>query len=108
LSAEAQAAGAADARRYGPRQLPCEPLLDLHDLLPATRGDQRAYAAGDVEPHAARRDDAALLRIERRDAAYRESVAPVRIGHGVGRTDDARKASDVCDLLANLVVHLRE
>ena len=74
-------------------QLVRQRLLDRLDVVARQAGVQAAHAAGDVEADAARGHDAALVRVEGRHAADGEAVAPVRIGHGVGRADDARAAS---------------
>jgi hypothetical protein len=64
-----------------------------------------AHAARNVEAHAARRDHAAVVGIEGRNPADRKAVAPVSVGHDVGRGDDARQRRYVCRLVVNLVIH---
>ena len=71
-------------------------------------GEHRAHAARDVEADAAGRHDAALLGIERRDAADREAVAPMGVRHGVGRLHDAGQRRDIDRLLEDLVVHVAD
>ena len=47
-------------------------------------------------------------RVEGRDAADREAVAPVGVGHAEARLDDARQRRDVRGLHEHLVVHRRD
>jgi hypothetical protein len=67
---------------------------------------QGAHAAGDVEAHAARGDDAAALGVEGRHTADGEAVAPVGVGHGIGGLHDAGQGGHVGDLLVDLLVHI--
>ena len=68
----------------------------------------RAHAAGDIEPDAAGRNDAALVGIEGRHAADGKAVAPMGVGHGIGCSDNARQRGDVCGLLVDLIVHVAD
>jgi hypothetical protein len=47
------------------------------------------------------------LRVHGRDAADREAVAPVGVGHARLGSDDPGQRGDVRGLLEDLVVHLR-
>ena len=69
---------------------------------------QQAHATGNIESDAACGDDAAGVRVECRDAADGEAVAPVRVRHRVNRPDEARQHRDVAQLLVDLVVHLQD
>jgi hypothetical protein len=82
-----------------------ERLPGERDVIRAQPGVQAAHAAGDIETDAAGRDDPALLGIEGRHAADRETVTPVRVRHRIGMIDDARQGRHVSHLLVNLVVH---
>jgi hypothetical protein len=101
-------AAAADACRHTAGQLVREVTLDRLDRVGSQSRAQGADAARDIEPDAARRHDAALLRIERCHAANRKSVPPVRIGHGVRRALNARQHGDVGDLLTDFLVHVTD
>src|SRR5262249_4029305 len=68
-------------------------------------GEYGAHAAGNVEADAARRDDAIRIRIEGGNSANRKAIAPVRVGHNVGRGNNAGKRCNICRLVVNLVVH---
>src|SRR5690606_30032562 len=52
----------------------------------------------------AARGDHSLVDVERRDAADREAVSPMDVGHADRRPDDPRKTGDVRDLLDRSVV----
>ncbi len=67
-----------------------ERLLHGDDLVARQAGEMRADAAGDVEADAARRHDAALIRVESRNPANRKTIAPMRVRHGVGGAHDPR------------------
>src|SRR5690606_21076990 len=86
--------------RVEPRDQPLEPLADVID--PETRREE-ADTAIDVVADAARGDHS-LVDVERRDAADREAVAPMDVGHADRRPDDPRKTGDVRDLLDRSVV----
>ncbi len=105
---EAQQAGAAQAGRDVGEQAVGKPLLERSDVRGLQPGVQGAHAAGNVESHPASRHHAALVGIERRHPADRETVAPVCVGHGVGRLNDARQGGDVGELFVDLVVHLAD
>ncbi len=75
------------------------------DLGRRNAGRHGAHTAGDVKADAAGGNDAALLRVERRHAADRKAVAPVRVRHDVTRLDDAGERSNTRCLLGHLVVH---
>ena len=66
-------------------------LLPRLDVRAGEARAQAAHAAGDVEAHAPRGDDT-LVGIEGGDAAHREAVAPVRVGHGHRGGADAGQA----------------
>ena len=104
--AEADLAGAADARGDGTGELVRERLLHRHHVRARQSGVQAAHAAGNVEAHSARRHYPALVRVECSHAADRKSVAPVRVRHGVGRLHDAGQRGDVHRLLVHLAVHV--
>ena len=53
-------------------------------------------------------NDAALIRIKRRHAADRKTVAPMRVRHDVGRLNDAGKHRDIGRLFTDLVVHVAD
>ena len=102
---EADRPGAADpGGNLGEERIREKRLMRL-DLGPRQTGGKQSHAAGDVEADAAGRDHA-LVRVEGRHAADREAVAPVGIGHGVGRLQDTRQPGHVRGLLEDLVVHL--
>jgi hypothetical protein len=72
------------------------------DLLDRERAREQAHAAVDVVADAARRDHPAVG-VEGGDAADREAVPPVDVGHGDRGADDPRQAGDVGDLGERLV-----
>ncbi len=86
----------ADAGRDRPRQFVGQSLLSRQHVGDGEAGDESADAAGDVEADAAGGDDAALVRVEGGDAADREAVAPVGVGHGVGTPGRCRAAWRRC------------
>ncbi len=102
---EPQRAGAAHACRYARKQRVRQQSLHRLDLRAREPGQQRAHAAGNVETHAARRHDAALIGVEGGHPADRKAVSPMRIRHRKRCLDDARQRGDVGDLLGDLVVH---
>ena len=108
LGVEPDVAFDAHARGNVAQQRVAEQVALGDDFVGRQVGAQAADAARDVEADAARADDAAALGVEGRDAADRESVAPVRIGHRERRADQPRQARDVRDLLEHLVVHRGE
>ena len=63
-----------------------------------------ADAAVDVVADAAGRDDAALGRVGRRDAADAEAVAPVDVRHRQAGALDAGQHRDVRDLVGGLIL----
>ena len=63
---------------------------------------QQPHAARDVVADSAGRDDP-VVHAERGDAADREAVAPVNVGHRIRRLDDPRQAGDVAHLLQGVV-----
>ena len=67
---------------------------------------QRSHATGDVEPHAAGRNNTTSIGIECSHASNRESVAPMGVRHGEGRLNDSRQLGDIDDLFKDLVVHV--
>ncbi len=79
--AEGDGPRASDAGRNAGKERIGETRVLGLDIAARETRVQAAHPAGDVESDAARRDDAALLGIERRDPADRKSVSPVRIGH---------------------------
>ena len=95
----------ADAGGNGAKQHVGEPFQARRERSQVEIAAQAADAAGNVETDPARRNDAAGLGIEGGDAADRKAVAPVRIGHGHGRADQAGQARHVGDLLQHLRVH---
>ena len=105
---ERDRAGAADAGRNVAVERVGERLLDRQNFGDRKAGEQRAHAAGNIETDAARRDDAALLGIEGRDAADRKAVAPMRVRHDIASFDDAGQGSDIGGLFADFVVHVTE
>jgi hypothetical protein len=96
---ERDLAGGADADRDGAKQRLRQVPLMLENARTGQAGQMRAHAAGDVEADAARRHNSILLGVERGNAADREAVAPVGVGHGVGSAHDARQRGDVDGLL---------
>ena len=103
---EPQLALAADSGRDPPGQHVGQFLLVALDLVVGQAGAKGPHAAGDVEADAAGRDDAAGVRIERRDAADGKAVAPMGVRHGVRGLHDPRQGRDVRRLLVDLLVHL--
>src|SRR3990172_5787638 len=105
---QANTAGAADSCRNCASQLVCK--FSLHRLDPLTRqaGRQRADSTGDVKPDSPGRDDAALHRIERGNAADRKTIAPMRVRHRIRRADDSGKAGDIGQLCEDLVIHVAQ
>ena len=101
-------AGAAQAGGDVPIEMLGQPEFLHLDVSAPEAGVQGADPTGDVEPHTPGGDDTALARIEGRHPADGKSVAPVRVGHGIGRFDDARQAGDVAQLLRDLVVHVAQ
>jgi hypothetical protein len=83
-------------------------LLHRQDIRDRKPGQHRAHATGNVEADATGRHDAALVRIEGRDSANREAIAPVGVRHGIRRPDDPRQGRDVGCLLVDLVVHVAD
>jgi hypothetical protein len=106
--AETNRARAAEASRDAMTERVGERPLHRQDVVARKAGMQAAHAAGDVESHAARRYDAALVGVERRHAADREAVAPVRVGHGIGSVYDSGQGRDVHRLLVDLMVHVAD
>jgi len=102
---EPQRAGAAESRRDALVERVGELALHAAQLFGFEAGEKRAHAAGNVEADATRGDHAAVIGIERGDAADRKAVAPVRVGHRERRLDDARQRGDVGNLLGDLIVH---
>ena len=99
---------AADAGRDLAKQRIGERLLHGQDVGHFEPGQHRAHAAGDIEADAARRHDAALVRIEGRHAADRETIAPVGVRHGIGRLHDSGQRRDIGRLLVDFVVHVAD
>ena len=99
---ERDRAMAADAGRYVAIERIGERLLDRKNVLDRQAGSHRADATRNIEADAARRDDAAELRVEGRHPADRKAVAPMRIRHGVASLDDAGQRSDIGRLFARL------
>jgi hypothetical protein len=86
------------------------PVQFVHEPLEATgqlpclhRGDEEPHPARDVESHPARRDDAAGGHVRGGNPTDGKAVAPVHVGHGVGRLDDAGEGGHVGDLGEGLV-----
>ena len=78
---------------------PCDEVFqDRADFVLDEVSTQQPDTAVDVEAHTAGRDDA-VLHAGRRDAADREAVAPVDVGHRHRGADYAREKRDVGDLL---------
>src|SRR5213596_2816340 len=67
--------------------------------------DDQTHAAVDVESNATGRDHTALVHIHGRNAADREPVAAVAVGHAKRVARDARQRGDIADLLVNGFVH---
>src|SRR5437016_4183856 len=59
--------------------------------------------AVDIVPDSAGANDAALIRICRRDAADGEAIAPMDVGHGEAGALDAGEKRDVSDLVWRLI-----
>ena len=108
ISIESDRPCAADAGRNLAGQGVGERLLDRSDVIDREPGQHRAHAARDVESNASSRDDAALVRIECRDAPDREAVTPMRVGHGIGGLYDPWKRRHIDGLLEDLVIHVAD
>ena len=98
LRSEVERAAAARAGRDPPRELVHERLPPQPQLGLRERQREQADAAVDVVADAAGRDDAVGQR-GGGDAADREAVALVDVGHRQGGLDDARQRGDVHELL---------
>ena len=105
-ASEVQPPDAADAGGHAPRQLVGQLFLEWIDILTREARVQRPHATRNVEAHATGRHHAAAIRIERRDAANRKAVSPMRVRHRVRRPLDPRQHRDVGDLFVYLRVHL--
>ena len=66
-----------------------ERLLYSNDVLACQMGEVGAHPARHVESHAACGDDAALISVERGNAADREPISPMCIRHGIRGSHDA-------------------
>ena len=89
-------------RRHRARDLMDEVGAALAQLRLLQRQRQQAHAAVDVVADAARRDDP-VGRQRRGDAADREAVALVHVGHRQRRLDDPRQRRHVLQLLQRAV-----
>jgi hypothetical protein len=91
------------------RNVSIERIRQLHlhcfDILALEPSVEAAHTARDVEADAPSRNHAAFVRIECRDAADRESVAPVSVRHRIGRAHDPGQCRDVAHLLVDLFIH---
>ena len=74
----------------------------LTQVVGRERRGEQADAAVDVVAHAAGRDDS-VRGLGRRQAADREAVALVDVGHRQARLDDPRQRGDVLELLERVV-----
>src|SRR5207245_5088870 len=63
--------------------------------------DDQTHAAVDVESNATGRDHTALVHIHGRNAADREPVAAVAVGHAKRVARDARQRGDIAVLMVN-------
>ena len=106
LGVQPDAAAATHTRRNLLVQGVRQRMPDRADLVPGQSGQQRPHAAGNIEADSAGRDDAAMVRIERRHSADRKTIAPMCIRHRVAGTDDAGQTGDIAGLLEHLVIHL--
>ena len=103
---EMKRARAADAGGYAGGERVGQLLLYRLNVGPCQAGEQRAHAAGDIEPDAAGGYDSALFRRKCRNAADRKAVAPMGVRHGIGAGNDAGQGGDVNHLRLDLVVHV--
>jgi hypothetical protein len=71
-------------------------------------GQHGANAARDIEADAASGYHAAVVQVECRHAADRESVAPVRVGHHISRLNDPGQRRDIHRLFVYLVIHVAD
>ena len=102
---EPDGTGAAQTGRNLRVQRVRQRLLHRQDLLAPQSCKQATHAARDIKAHAPGGHHAARIGVERRYAAYREAVTPVRVRHDVRRAHNARQCRHVDGLLQRLVVH---
>jgi hypothetical protein len=103
---QADGAGAADPGGHGGEQRVGELGAQPVEVRQVEAGVQGAHAAGHVEAHPAGGHHAALVRVEGRDPADGETVAPVGVRHRVGCLHDTRQLGDVGGLFCHFVVHV--
>jgi len=107
LAVDSHGSCASHAGRH-PLEEHADELLEARPHLPFGKvRDDETHAAVDVEPDAARGDDASVRDVHRSDAADGKPVTRMPVGHAEGVADDAGQAGDVGDLLEDGVIHIR-
>ena len=104
-SVQMNMAPAAETRRNRLIEAVRQLLFHRFDVIARKTGVERPDTARNVETDTARRNHAALVGIERGNAADGKTIPPMGVGHDIAGAGDAGQCGDIDGLFAYLVVH---